>query len=481
MGETLNTRIENLSPLNQEIRIRLERMSNWERQELESKMTDYAFESGLYLQTNDGKRTPIPFFNVPLVLKSSVFDQAAEQVGLVFSSLRKLEDLIYSDDEMLAKILAGVTEPEAKLILAGRKRFPGTANRRNTRFDTFLQPDGTIKVIELNSLCPEGILYYDVLSELGAIFFEKLGFKNLSYSLLRHSQERGTAAQLIDALLQEYFERRPGDPLSSIGIIYDRDSVSEVNNAELPILAERINRLLKEKYALQIAVVVGYVEELEASNGMMFLRGRPVDVLWRNNLEPRLYRGLSSNGSKDVSGLLEVITNPDKYVVFNDEGGRVLGWKGLFALMSNKELRNSLLNHEEILAVERLLPATFFTSGFEGEKTGTVAKPMVGVHGNGVYFGDQTSEEVWNQLLANPNYIIQARVPYPEIALLKVKKDGSLEEVRTFMDFNLHHIGSRALGTAICRASPVDRFQNGIGVLNVAAGGGVVICLPDNL
>ena len=71
--------------------------------------------------------------------------------------------------------------------------------------------------------------------------------------------------------------------------------------------------------------------------------------------------------------------------------------------------------------------------------------------------------------------VAQQYIPYQHISYptLVIEPDGSIHREEYYMDTNMHVIGGGATGTNICRASPVSRFEGKLGVLNVAAGGGL--------
>ncbi|MEM4368079.1 MAG: hypothetical protein QXO21_03590 [Candidatus Anstonellales archaeon] len=431
-------------------------------------MQSKAQELGLILNGN-----VIPFFPIPMMLEGKT-DQYFREVGIVYRVLRKIEDWLCTDTEARQQLLYPyLSQAEITLVEAATKRRPTTADRRNTRFDTFLTPEG-IKIIELNSLCPEGIHYHDALIELGILAHQLTNQKVNSEAY----RKRSTARQVLEMMLNEFRERRPGKSISRIGIVYDHDSVSEVNQVELPILAERFSQIAKDYFGLTLEAIVGTVEEVFAKDERMLIGDQEIDVMWRNNLEPALYRELNPAGKKNVPGLIEIITNPDKYIVLNDEAGRIIGNKILFALLHDPNIQQ-MFSQEEIEVIKRVIPYTAILteeslSKFLRNNTPFVIKPVVGVHGKNVYFSQnyQNIDEL-RRSLPQGFFIIQEQVPYPTANLPTITENG-IETVSVNWDLNIHHIGGRPQGTCICRASPTRKQ---LGVLNVAAGGGFLIVM----
>jgi hypothetical protein len=470
----------------------VEKMSRQQRQELVGTMESYATSNGLTVED-----TPIPLIHVPIFQdKDSINIQSAD-ITRVNNALLKIENLAFSDKPLGKELLRDVSQgmfPEGSALMLGAKNVNiQTAMNRNIRFDTFRTIQGQMWMIEANTVAPEGIHYHDILINSSQKFLNQLAIDipevgNQTYQTASHS--------VFNMLLTEYIQRKNKLP-NTLGIIFENEGEDNViNRTELPYLATSFEQYARQN-GFSLEVLLGRPTEIAACNGMIELNGKKVDILWRNNLDPEGYfKKYNNGGREEVSGIFEVIQNPNIYPIVNDERARFAGYKETMAYLHNPILQQAAgLLDDEIQAIHNIVPFTFDPSDetiieLRGKQFSSkeilmnyaehfVLKPKVGTHGQGVVFGANKDEKEWgdavNDAINGGHMIAQQYIPYSQIKYntLVISKDGTIHYEDYYMDTNMHVIGGSAKGSSICRSSPVSRFGNQLGVLNVAAGGGL--------
>jgi len=464
-------RLTRASSLQHEVAHSLRRKSRAQLADLYEETVGFVHRSGLVV---DGAE--IPYLPVPTFLDRESVARKTALMTSVFRALLRIEELALSGEPEGADLLAGVVddmpEVERTLLLRARRRGAATAARRHTRFDTFYNPlTDEMSLIEVNATTPEAVFYHHLVLEAAARFARKLG--------IELPEPGGSALHQVVRLLQDEFAARNGrERLKSIGAIYDQAGEgSKTHLAEFPRIKE-----LVESSPYGITVEIGAPGDLDVHDGRMYLRGRAVDAIWRNAVDLR-------SAALDAPGFIEVVSNPDRFVVVNDETARFMGNKKTLAYLQDERVQERAgMTPTEVAAIGEIVPFCF-TPTWDTVVTadGTersaeeflmryrdllVLKPLIGKHGHGIHFGANASGwgEVVARALETGSYLAQRYVPYTTITTpaVTITPSGEVETREVYQDTNFHLLNGTARGTAICRAAP--RTEGPLDVLNVSAG-----------
>lgn len=461
--------------LERDVNQRLGEMSKGDRADLYTLTVGNAQVKGLMLLD-----APIPMIPVPIFFDREKTADKANKIEKVHNALIKIEELAFSENPVGKQILQTVTEgmstPEKELLLRTETPLPSTIRRRNTRFDTFYNTDtNDMAIIEANTTNPEGMLYHLILQETGRDFMQALGYDPKEFD-----QTKDSAAHQVIRMFQEEYEERKGEPLKTLGVVYEpTDEASVVNQSEIPRLKEFFQ-------SFSIDLHIGAPTEVETEDDQVVINGEPVDAIWRNAVD--LEKAL-----KNAPGFIDVLAHPSTYVVLNDDRGRFMGSKHLLAELHDPKVQKAAgFTDEEIAAIKEIVPFTFNPADVEalegpGGETLTakeylmqfrkefILKPSSGTHGEELNFGvnNKDWEKTVDTAITQGGFVAQRYIPYNSITrpITSITAEGDLVTANYVQDTNIHVIGGKALGTSICRASLATKGE--IKVLNVAAGGGL--------
>jgi hypothetical protein len=459
------------SSLQREVALRLQKKSKAELAALYDETAGFAYRRGLVMGGAE-----IPFIPVPTFLDKESIRHKMDLIMSVFRALLKLEEFALSDQpagaDLLANVVNDMSDVERTMLIRARRRTSASAIRRHTRFDTFYNPlTDDMSLIEVNSTTPEGVYYHHVMLEATVNFARTLQ--------VDPPDPNGSALhQVIRMFQDEYAARNGRDRLKSIGAIYDREGEStKTHAAEFPRIKELID---SSPYG--ITVEIGVPADLDVHDGKMYLHGKVVDAIWRNAVDLRM-------AALEAPGFIEVASNPDRFVVVNDETARFMGNKKTLAHLQDRRLQQlAAMTPSEVGAIEAIVPFCFNPTAdtvitAEGQDHTAeeflmkyqdlfVLKPLIGKHGHGIHFGANRSgwAEVVARALETGSYLAQRFVPYTIITMpvTTITPSGDLEQQEFYQDTNFQVVNGSATGTALCRAAP--RTDDAIDVLNVSAG-----------
>lgn len=449
----------------------------------------WAFDRGLRID-----QQPVPLIHVPSFYDGGIISEKAQEIKLLRSALMKLENFAFSgklEGRALLEEVAATMDPTAKnLMLNAQNVKQLTAEKRIARMDTFFNElTGEIKVIEVNAIAIEGLWQQFVVLQAGDEFLKGLGI-----DVPEVDEKNASPYHVYRALISEFTERKPDQILKTIGIMFeDEGDEAALNHTELPFIAEEFKKYA-QKEEREIKILLGHPSEVEISGDLVYLRGLPIDVVWRNDLRPELYHGIGPNETaiKYVQGLREMIAHPERFVILNDERARFMGNKVNLANLHNPVIQEAVgINDQEKEAITKTIPFTFDPKVFpkveyDGRLYQTmdylfrycdqyVLKPTTGYSGANIHFGlnsGSTWKRVIHKAIEQGGYIVQRYVPYDfiETTVPVIDIEGNLVLKRYYQDMNLHVIGGSVPETFTVRAIPAEK---GVGVLNVSAGAGM--------
>lgn len=315
------------------------------------------------------------------------FRQAIESIGRVWNEML---GMLAADEELLDCSFY-LTPWQKMMWIASGGHWHGIA-----RADGFLLADGTVRICELNADTPSGEPEAVVLNELRHRFHPDLinpnaGFEEQFIAMLRDSY-RGTTGHEL-----------PSAP--NVGILYPTDLPEDLSMIELYrgwFQKRGWNVLLGSPYNLS-----------RASDGSLLMLGRPVHLVirhyktdWWGEREPISLDAEEYLDPDPLDEPLRAILGAElegNAAVVNPFGGVIAQNKLAMAFCHEQIDRFS---DESRAAIRAYIPPTFRLCNIDPavvrqERERWVLKSDYGCEGDEVVIGRNTTDEIWERVIAN--------------------------------------------------------------------------------
>jgi hypothetical protein len=359
------------------------------------------------------------YLSRPLFLGHAEADQVNHDLLQVRTAIASLPDLLYDGDLTMFAKAVGLTEVQAEGVLRSR---PGPVTEW-VRADMYPDASG-LRLLEFNmgsgvggsdigEIC-RAMLRYPLLREFARAW-------QLSYPDTMQEQVRLVFAES---------GFKPGSFPMTAFVCWPEHFAH---------FAPYLRKLSRRWRGMGLDAHVGHLGQLRMHGGRVWLRGRPVDIIFRiflleNLLEPR--------GPELMFPVLDAV-GQGEVAMFTPVDGELYGSKTSLAMLSDPANRH-LLSAGQAAAIDRVLPWTrMVRPGPVTLEDGStvdlleyalshaadlVLKPALLHGGIGVVAGWDTTEQVWrdslNQAMGGP-YVLQRRIRV--IPELYPGEDGGLE------------------------------------------------------
>jgi hypothetical protein len=422
------------------------------------------------LRRNGGTygRRPLRIFAVPRFIAPSILDGVTGAMLRLDALLNRAVAYGLADPDTRRLALAGLPLLERLVVQlqfgrGARYGFDHTLRWLESalyysRLDQLIGGPATAEnqgfvPIEMNSSCPEGLYYMDLMQR---IYADAAGLPP-PVSVVGYI---GTA---LAELVRESDEARP-----AVGLVtYAGNPITSI---ELPRLAQRL-----AVYDGRMDYVYGTVDELSVDGtGWLHLRGRRLAGLWRN-------WGVRFGAGTNVSHCLKVLTSPTP--MLNPAPTLIRGLKLFWAILSSDEgFRATHCSSDERAFLDGLLPPTYalrtrrdLRAPLERHgRCGLIYKPLYGSSGHGVTRDLARVEAALDD--GQPQ--VAQRLVEPATPTVKTyvhDADGSLGMRLTFGDVNPYLLH---LPSGVRRAGPIIARAKSRHPINVAQGGALGLAYP---
>lgn len=352
------------------------------------------------LAAHYGKR----FISRPLFLGHAEAEQVNSDLQCIRAAMASLPDLLYDGD--LAAFARDVGLTEVQIEAALRTRASQLTNW--VRADMYPDAQG-FRMMEFNmGSAVAGSDAYEITRAM------------LRYPLLREfaRAHRLANVNIIQEQIRQIFAESGFPP----------DSVPMIALIDWPEHYERIggflHKISRRWRDMGVDAHAGHIGHLKVRNGRVWLRGRPVDIIFRIFLSEHL---LEPGGPEVMFPVLDAVARGE-VKMFTPLDGEMYGSKAPLAMLSDHANRH-LFSVAQQAVIDRVLPWTRmmrpgpvtledgstvdlmeYALGHPGD---LVLKPSLLHGGAGVVAGWDTSELRWrdalNQAMGGP-YVLQRRI-----------------------------------------------------------------------
>lgn len=404
----------------------------------------------------------------PFFLSRFDYERLLDRSRHVVSALKKVAAAMKKNPATLDRV--GFTNDEKELIAIDG----GLAHHDQIgRMDSFLQPDGSPRFLEYNGESPGGVAFGDALGDL----FERLPFwKNFADEF--SPTRRPAMPEVVDGFKSQYIAwaaRKDMTPKDHPNVaIVDVPGVATVG--EFHLFAK-----IFEKKGMPCRVVT--TSDLRMEGHDLYAGDFKIDIVYRRLVTQDLLAALSTDHV-----IVRAMRQSSAFIA-NGFEGYFYSNKGLFAFISDPDLRPSTITPAEIDAVQASIPWTRLVG--EGKTTPPdaseghtedlrsvltrlqkrlVLKPTTGYGGQSVILGWTQTPGDWQRAIddayARPT-VVQEKVLIPTQSF-PAWRDGRLVDLDLQFDVDPYIIsGTRTYGLGI-------RLSDGE-LLNVAAGSGSAV------
>ena len=453
----------------EEMRTAVEGLPVAELKELVQAVRAGAKEKGLYIEPGQNVEEPIPMALTPWVFSP----EAARYLKGFFRGIRRTVNRVlvrYFDDPRLQAILP-LRESELKWLKDSCSDGIPKLQTVFERFDTNLSgrlehPVDDFKIIEFNAV------------GVGCVHLIPAATELLQEHLLPRLKDWAggrlvPAADYRNLLLNDLqaHARALGRAEGRIGMVERRESVQGG--------CDEFARIAAYFESKGVSAAVGDPREVERQNGSLLLKGKSVDVLYRDFQLEEVVSIKTHGGS--VEGVEAAFT--DNQVVSTVFGE--FDHKSLCELLSNPDFQD-YFSPLEIKAARRHIPWTRLveerkTPDPDGKETDLipyirankdrlVLKPNRSYGGEGVVVGEAVPASAWdealNQAAAHPkSWVVQDQVKIARASLTVLTAQGKLDAGERYVTLG---VTATAKGVAF-----VGRYSEGP-VVNISQGGGLI-------
>jgi hypothetical protein len=397
--------------------------------------------------TPTGLQAGPQFLSRPLFIGHDEAQQLNADLQHIWTALVSLPNRLYDGDLVAFGRAVGMTDGQVSAVVRSRTGQVSQLSRP----DMYAEADG-LRLLEFNiGSAVNGLTISDVCRQM------------LRHPLLK---EFARTHQLhYPDTLRQHFD------LIFAETGFARDSHPVVAVADWPERYPRIKRTLqtvaRRWRAMGLDAHACHIGQLTMSNGRVWLRGRPVDIIFRIFLAEHL---LTPEGHTLMDPVLDAVAR-GQVVLFTPLDSEMFGSKMPLAMLSDHANRD-LFSPAEQAAIDRVLPWTRMVRPgpvtLEDGQTvdlydyalshasELVLKPALLHGGKGVLPGwsTQTTPELWRDQLASAMdgpYVLQRRI-HPEPELCPSEEGQTIPWVVTWGVFSF----PTGYGGVYARAHPTD-------------------------
>jgi glutathionylspermidine synthase len=297
---------------------------------------------------------------------ASAFDHAARALH------REVPTLIEMGFPWVAAELLAADPPELPLI---------------GRLDFVQDEDGHWWLLEFNADTPSGVRETIVADQL-------VGNRLAAGQFQRPSE-------ILEPMLVEAFcqATERGDATHTLGLVTNASELEDL--AQMAFTQRFLDGPLGERGT---GVVLGDVDNLQATRRGLRLVGQPVDILYRY----LPFEGIL--GTPAFAAIYDAVAS-GRLRLLNGLFGLLLQHKGLMAwLWEHRD--DAQLSAADRNAIHQHLPPTWPVHACppEVDRAELVGKQVFGREGEEVFFGEDTDDAVWQTLMRRRTYIAQQRI-----------------------------------------------------------------------
>lgn len=448
------------------MRAAVEHLPTASLKELVQQVRAGAQQKGLMIRTEQEAEEPVPMALTPWVFQP----EAARYLKTFCRGIRRTVNRVlsrYFEDARLQAILP-LRESELKWLKDSCTDGIPRTQTVFERFDTNLggQAAEDFKIIEFNAV---GVGCIHLIPAAAELLQEHL-LPRLKESPMGGVVPAADYRQLLLSELQAH-ARAIDRAECRIGLIERRESVLGG--------CDEFARIAAHFEARGISATVGDPREVERQNGHLLLKGKPVDVLYRDFQLEEVVSIKTHGGS--VEGVEQAFAaNQVVSTVFGE-----FDHKSLCELLSNPEFQD-YFSPQELKAARRHFPWTRLveerkTPDPGGKETDLipyvranrerlVLKPNRSYGGEGVVVGETVSDSDWEEALngavARPkSWVVQDQVTIARAPLTVLTAQGRLDAGERYVTLG---VTATAKDVAF-----VGRYSNGP-VVNISQGGGLI-------
>ncbi|WP_394830754.1 hypothetical protein LVJ94_30025 [Pendulispora rubella] len=403
-------------------------------------------------------------FVLPIALEPAQVRAALRDAQAFVRALVALEVYAYGPDgsDVHARLMRSLEPGSARLVEQCLYESSESVRRRLRRMDAFLDPNrGVFSAIEVNQIAPLSFYWHDIDQRLAAHVLGELGF---SYA------PRRLAPRVFDWLAGELHARHPGRELRCVALVSEHGYEGK---KELPYLARSCEAAGRER-GHDVAILHAYPDEVRLAGGKPVVRGREVDLVWRQSVY------LDAYPPADVADYETICAHPEEFLLVNAARSFLTASKDTFALLSDPRIVQKLaLAPEDARALGRVLPETVNLAHAPEERVRIVetrpewvSKPTDSSFGEGVEFGSLHTAATWGRLVEarqDGRFVFQRRVRSPVLPWVEIAPDGVPRRRDVEFDFCPHHVDGDMTGTATLRVH-LHEPSAGDRAMNVATG-----------
>jgi len=403
-------------------------------------------------------------FVLPIALEPARVQSALRDAQAFVRALVALEAYAVGPDggDVHARLMRSLEAGSARLVEQCRYESSESVRRRLRRMDAFLEPDGgVLSAIEVNQIAPLSFYWHDIDQRLAARVLDALGF---SYTPQR------LAPRVFDWLVGELHARHPGRELRCVALVSEHGYEGK---KELPYLARSCEAAGRER-GHDVAILHAYPDEVRLVGGKPVVRGREVDIVWRQSVYLEPYP------KSDVVDYETLCAHPEEHLIVNAARSFLTASKDTFALLSDPRIVQRLaLAPEDAGALRRVLPETVNLAYAPDERARIVesrpewvSKPTDSSFGDGVEFGSRHTAQTWARLVEarhDARFVFQRRIRAPVLPWVEIAPDGKPRRRDVEFDFCPHQVDGEMAGTATLRVHLHDP-ASGDRAMNVATG-----------
>lgn len=367
---------------------------------------------------------PFPVSPIPLFFKSSWVKLCFNNIKTVVNCLLKIRKEYYSNSELRSYIGLSKEDEEILATDAGALDSFGSL-----RIDAFLQADGNIKLVEVNSDFPDGI---NTISEIFD-FYQRLPHIKELDSI---QPQKDISELLLNSMFSSYESSgKVKKPVFGIFAPPDRWWLGEFANCR--------NYLKENGYEAHILDP----QRLEYKNGRLVHEGKNIDMI-RKATEIFYFK----KHHETLKPFLESYKRGD-FVLYNRFKDRLLGYKTLFAVLTDDKWSH-LFDKDELEVIRRLVPWTRRITGditldyLINNKDKLVIKPSGETDAYGVFAGIDFTKEEWkkksewvlSEAIKGSEWIVQEKIHISKRPVLRIE-DGQLKKEEVNFDLMFHLLG----------------------------------------
>jgi hypothetical protein len=359
-----------------------------------------------------GWRAGLRFMSRPLFIGHAEAEQLNADLQHIRTALVSLPDRLYDGDLMAFGRAVGMTDGQVSAVVRSRT---GQVTQLS-RPDMYAEAAG-LRLLEFNM--GSAVAGFEIADTCRAMMRHPL-LKEFARAHQLHYPD--TLRQHFDLIYAETGFAPDSHPFVAVADWPER----------YPRVKHTLQAAAKRWRTMGLDAHACHLGQLTMKNGRVWLRGRPVDIIFRIFLVEHL---LTPEGHAVMDPVLDAVARGE-VILFTPLDSEMFGSKAPLAMLSDHAHRH-LFSAAQLAAIDRLLPWTRMVRPgpvtLEDGRTvdlydyavshadDLVLKPTLLHAGKGVVPGwpSETTEAVWRDQLTkamNGPYVLQRRIrPYPEL------------------------------------------------------------------